>query len=190
MKTARGLCVAALLLTGLGLVGCHKSGTAAKMQPPVRPAELDRLEAFIGSWQGTAEIRVPGSDKVVTGSGVNSVTWEADRWVLVERSEGMVGDDSRFAGLQVWVWDAKAGKYRTYYFDNAGGISEGTVKYDDTTATWHMKWTNRNTTTGERTVGERTVRMPDDVTWEWDHTEWDGFKLVKSMEMKGVSRKK
>ncbi|MCK4343542.1 MAG: hypothetical protein KAY37_17655 [Phycisphaerae bacterium] len=66
----------------------------------------------------------------------------------------------------------------------------GTATYDEDTKTWHTKAKTRYLTTGETTVSEGTAKMVDDNTLEWQHAEWDSWKLKKYFEMKGTSRRK
>lgn len=181
----------ALVLAAAVAGGCHKGVDLSEMmKPPARPAELERLGMFVGTWEGTGEMRMPGSDEVLTGKGTSRYAWDADKWLLVERGEYMMGEHGPMLGMGIWSWDAKARKYRMSWFDNYGGIGSGTATYDEPTRTWRMKSRGYYSTTGHKSVGEGTIRMVDDATMEWTFTEWDSLKLMKFMEMKGTSRRK
>ena len=183
-----GACLIASMI--IGLTGCEKPDLSEMMKPPPRPAELDKLVCWVGSWEGTMEMKIPGHDEVMTGSGTSTVTWEADKWLLLERFEGTMGDEGTMKGLGVWTWDPKAHKYRVWSFDTFGGVSEGTATYDEETSTWHMKAKSRYLASGQKSVSEGKVKMLDNDTMEWDFTEWDSLKLSKYMEGHGTSRRK
>ena len=187
-----------ILVTGMtallmaGLVGCQQPEVdmSEMMQPPTRPAELDRLDMFLGTWEGSFDMKMAGMDEAMTSTGTNTVTWEADDWVLVERMESSMGDEGTMKGIGLWTWDAKAKKYRTWWFDNYGGVYTGTARYDEDEAKWHMTFKTSYSATGAKTVGEGTSKMLSDGTMEWNYTEWDSLRLKKIMEGKGISRRK
>jgi hypothetical protein len=174
------------------LIGCQQPQVdmAEMVKAPPRPAELDRLDMLVGAWEGTAEMKVVGSDEVVTSKGVETISWDADKWVLLSHFQYAMGDDEEMKGLEIWTWDAKAGKYRIWSFDNSGYCESGTATYDEETRTWHFKGKSRSTVTGESFVGKGSAQMVDDNTQEWNYTIWDGWKLRKLMEFKGTSRRK
>ena len=174
------------------LIGCQQpqSDLAEVMKPPPRPAELDQLDMFIGTWEGTGEVKAAGSDEVVTSEGVETYSWDADKWVLVSRFEYTMGDEDDMRGLAIWTWDAKAKKYRIWSFDNGGYCESASAKYDQDTKTWHIKGKSGNTVTGEKFVGKGSYKMVDADTQEWNYTVWDGWKLRKLMEFKGTSHRK
>lgn len=175
-----------VLVLGAVLTGCQKPSMEDMMKPPPRPAELDRLAMFVGTWEGQGEMKMGGSDEVQVGKGVSTVKWDADNWVLIERGTFTMGDQTH-TGVGVWTWDAPAKKYRLYWFDSHGGTGLGTATYNEAANTWHVKYKGRY---GKMTtVGEGTTKIVDD-TMEWTFTEWDAWKLNKFMEMKGTSKRK
>jgi len=174
------------------LVGCQppKIDLSEMMKPPPRPAELDQLEMLVGRWEGRAEMKVVGSDEVLTSTGVEEIGWEADSRLLVSRYEYTTAEEGRMTGLDVWTWDPKAKKYRYWGFDNHGYYGIGTATYDEDTRTWHFKGKSYEPATGEKYVGEGTSKMVDDDTQDWEFSIWDGWKLQKFMEFKGTSRRR
>lgn len=183
--------VAALL--AVGLAGCQQPEIklADILKVPPRPAELDRLEMFVGRWEGAGEMKLVASDEVGTTRGVETVSWDADKWLLVSRFEYTTGDsEDKMVGVGIWTWDAKAKKYRLWSFDSFASFDTATATYDETNKTWHFKAKSRNLATGETCVGEGTLKMPDSDTQEWDFAIWDRWKLRKFVEMKGTSRRK
>ncbi|MEE8170946.1 MAG: DUF1579 family protein [Phycisphaerae bacterium] len=179
------------LLTLVLAVGCGapKGGMAMEdMQPPPRPAEMDQLAAWVGNWTYTVEMSAPGTPEPMTGS--SRITWEYGKRFLIEHMEGQMGEEETFRGMAIYTWDANAGKYRTWMFDNMGGVDTGTMSYDESTNTWHMSGKGYNPANGERTYGEGSIKMEDDNTMEWQWTEWDSpWKLQELMSFKGTSRR-
>ncbi len=184
--------VGAVSLVGVSLMalaGCQRP--PMDMKPPQRPAELDELNVWVGRWESTGECRMGDSPEAIACSSSNTVTWEADRWILVERFEGKMGDEEHVCrGVGVYTWNPKTRQYESWWFDSHGGVGKGTWRYDANTKTWTAKAKSQNPVTGMSSVGEGTVKMPDNNTIEWTWTEWDSLKLNKFMEMKGTSRRK
>lgn len=183
-------CVASLLT--LALVGCQQPDMSEMMQMPDRPAELDQLAMFAGTWEDTAEMKMGGSDKLMKTTGVTKAGWEADKWLLLSHFEGeMEGEpEDKYRYLEIWTWDAKAKKYRFYGFGNWGGIFTGTATYDEPSKTWRLKGKSRCNITGDKTVSKGQMTFVDDDTMQWDFTEWSAFPRFKIMEMKGTSHRK
>jgi hypothetical protein len=176
------------LLTLLATVGCQKMSFDDMMKQPPRPAELDQLAVFIGSWEGTAEGRMMGSDEVIKSTGHSEYTWDADKWVLVERSEYKMGNTCRMNGVGLWSWDAGAKKFRTAWTDNYGSHGDGTVWLDGKTKVWHMR--SKTSYTDGTSHGEGTLRQIDNNTFEWNFAEYDALHLLKFMEMHGTFHRK
>lgn len=158
------------------------------MKPPPRPVELDKLETFVGSWEGTSECKMMGSDEVMAGHGSSTASWDCDRRVVLEHWDADMGKGDKMHGIGIWTWDPKANKYRNYWFDNLGSTGSGTSTYNEGTLTWHMK--TKGTGPMGETVGEGTVKMRDNNSMEWTFSEWNAWKTQKIMEMKGTSRRK
>lgn len=183
-----------LALLAAALAGCQQPriDISEMMKAPPRPAELARLDRFVGTWEGQAEMSAPGSDKVVTSNGVNTVSWEADGWVLVEHLEVEMGQEGgKMTGVGLWTWDPQARKYRTWWFDNYGAVNQGTASYDEGSDTWRMKGKAHYAGRGKTTAYEGTSRMIDDDTITWEYTEWASpWKLNKLMHIKGTSHRR
>ena len=180
-------CLTALL--AVALVGCQQPSMEDMMTPPTRPAELDRLGMFIGTWEGTSEMTAPGSDEIINCTGRSTARWAADGWVMIEEYEGALADD-QYEGVALWTWDPKAKKFRTFWTSSFGELAHGTATFDEETKTWHMRGESRNLYKGSKTIGEGTATMVDDNTMEWSFTEYGPMKLKKLAEGKGTSRRK
>ena len=162
-----------------------------KEMRPKRPAELDRLNMFVGKWDGTGDAKFMGLDETLKTKGTSQTAWDCDGWYLVEHGEFEMGDMGRMHGLGVWTWDAKAKKYRMWWFDNWGATGTGTAEYDESTKTWSMN--SKAAGPMGSMAGRGVVKMVDDKTVEWTWTEWPGWDLFhafKVAEMKGTNKKK
>lgn len=190
MRGSERVVLAAALVAVSAISGCQQKAASMEdmMQPPPRPAELDKLNVFLGTWEGTAEMRMAGTDKVMHNKGVNTVSWECDNRVMVERFEGFADGGGTFKGIGVWTYDAGSGKYRIFWFDSFGSTNIGWATHDEKTDTWHFK--GQGSMGGKTSVVEGTAHMIDKNTMEWSHNEWDSWKWTKLMEMKGTSRRK
>jgi hypothetical protein len=177
-------------LLAAGLVGCQKPNMEEMMKPPMRPVELDQLNAFVGKWEGTWEMKMAGEEKPMTGKGTDVFAWDADKWVLTTHSEGTCGEH-KMTGTGLWVYDSHEKDFKYGSADNYGMIMVGSGKYDAKTQTWHMKGTSHETIHGQQSVGEGTLKFIDANTMEWHWTEWDScLHLMKFMEMTGTSHRK
>lgn len=176
MRRASRFLSVALISVPTFLAGCAEP--AGKMEgggPPPRPAELDRLDMLVGTWEGTAEMSVPGVDEPTTSKIVTTTKWELDKRFLVDHFEGDMGEEGKFEGVGVWTWDPKAKEYRNWWFDSLGSFSHGTTKYDEETRTLHMRWEGTNSMTGKPSYGDGTSKFIDDNTQQWTYKEWDNF---------------
>ena len=182
-----------VLLAGCStfLIGCQPSEEemATMMKQPPRPAELERLENFVGTWKADFEINVADGDEVKTNSGQITRQWAADKWMLVENWEHDMGDGNMMKGVTLTSWDRFAGKYRVMSTDNYGGRSVGTMVYDEEEKIWKVKAKGRDGMTGERVVEKWTAKFTDPSTIEWTWAQYDGLGLFKNIEATGTSRR-
>ena len=184
--------VATLGVTALLLFGCQAQpmDMDQPMKAPPRPAELERLSAFIGEWEGDATVKMAGVEKTMTSKGHETTSWGADGWLIVSRFEYSMGDEGTATDTSFWTWDSKAKVYRTWHFDSWGGSGAGTMKYDAEADTWYFQGKERNPYMGKSSSGKGWTRFTDANTQEWSWTEFDSWGLKKTMEIEGVSRRK
>lgn len=180
-------------LTSAFLFGCqtHKMNMDEMMKPAERPAELDHLNMFIGTWEGTAEITMAGSDELMASKGKSTYEWSLDKWLLIERSEYEWGEGQTMHGMGYWWWDPDEKHFKMSWFDNDGGVGHGTARYDEKSKTWTMKAKSQNPYKPMKTIGEGTAKMLDDRTMEWSWEE-EIPMLIGSrdfMKMKGTTHK-
>jgi len=173
--------IAALVLTG-----CASAGG----QVGERPAELDRLDAWIGEWESTGEVLPAGSDKPIKSKGRESLSWECGKRFVLERMNWEVEGSPTEEALAVRTWDAKGRVYRSWYFDNQGMVGHSRMTYDEASQTWTGKTKGHDPTSGEPTAGTITIRQVDPDTLEWRFEEYDRLMLSKRVEMRGTSRRR
>ena len=175
------------------LSGCaEKQGqmNMADMKPPPRPAELDKLEQMIGTWDETMEIHMAGSDQVMKGKGTSTVGWEADKWVMLERGEFSMADTGeKEYGLGIWRFDTKSKEFHTFWTMSGGEMMHGEATFDDATKTWKMESSGTNQMFG-KIRSEGTAKLVDKNTMEWKMTMWNAWKTKKLMEMTGTGKRR
>jgi len=185
--------MAALLLWVVAmapLTGCMPKMTIEdlKAMKPQRPAELDRLDAFVGTWESTGECTMAGLDETVKARMTETYRWDGDGWYLV--SSGMFSMDEMgdMKGTGVWMYDSKAKKYRMSWVDSMGGMAVGESRYDEKKDTWTMKGSGYGPM--GKTTSKAWFKFVDPDTMEWEWSEYGMGGLMKIMSMKGTSRRK
>ncbi len=172
------------------LVGCMPKMTLEEMQAmkPQRPAELDQLNAFVGTWDMTGEATMAGLDEVLKTTGTGETKWAGNGWFLVTNAKfDMDGFDSMEA-VETWTYDAHSKKYRSSWTDSMGAIGLGSSRYNEKTNTWTMRATSHGP--HGKTTAKGTLKIIDNDTMEWTWTEYAMGGLFKVMEMKGTSKRR
>ena len=171
--------------------GCaNPHSTGADARPAPRAAELDLLDAWVGEWEGTAEMVAPGQ-RPVTARTHESVAWECDKRFLVERESWDTGDgQAARTSMAVRSWDPHAKVFRSWYFDSDGMVGHSKMTYAAAARVWHVQTKGADAVTCEPVVGEMTIRQPDARTMEWTFTQWNELRTQKKVEMKGRSMRK
>lgn len=181
--------VQAVLLgcVGVVLTGCMPKMTVEEMkaQMPKRPIELDRLNAFVGKWQGDGEASFAMLDEPLKMTGSSEMKWEGDKWYMVGRGVMRMEGFPETQGIEVWTYDIGGKKYRSFYVDSMGMSGMSEARYDDKTDTWHMTAKSYGAWGESKFQGKLKFTNPD--TMEWSMTENMG--LMKVSEMKGTSKR-
>jgi hypothetical protein len=174
---------AAVLLTG-----CAPKMTMEdlKAKMPKRPAELDKLNAFVGTWDAEGECKMTGLEETLKVTGTSEIKWADNNWYLVEHGTFKMGDLDEMQGAGAWTYDTHAKKYRNIWVDTTGSMGAGKARYDEKTDTWHFCGTSHGP--WGKTWGKGHMKFVDEKTMEWSFTEYSG--LCKTMEMTGTSRKR
>jgi hypothetical protein len=170
--------------------GCMQKMTVEEMKEhmPTRPAELDRLNAFVGKWQDEGEIHCSFLvEDTVKTTGTNEYAWEGDGWYLVNLGTFTMPGVSDMKAMGTWTYDTHAKVYRSTWVDSMGTVGTGTGKYHADQNKWTMKFKSYGP--HGKTCGKSMVKLIDDDTmkWEWCEYTWGG--LVKVMEMTGTSHR-
>lgn len=170
-------CALAVGLVAAIAAGCSQSkldpANMADMKPPPRPAELDRLDAWVGTWEGEGEMTMPGAEAGMKLTWTVTRSWEVDRRFLVERMTLKMSDDNETSFMGVWTWDAGAGEYRFWGFSGLGTTETGAATYDEDTQTWHIRSTGTNPMTGKPSYSAGTMKEVDNSTTTGTWNEWD-----------------
>ena len=169
------------------LAGCASQMTAAEMQEIMseRPAELDKLNAFVGKWEMTSAAESEMQDEPLTASGTMEAAWQGDGWYLVQNAVFRMGDDVEMKGIEIWTYDRHSKKYRFTWVGGGGAISAGVGTHDEDTNTWRIKAKGYGPL--GKTSGKGEMTFIDDNTIEWSFSEYSGLKKV--MEMSGTNRR-
>ncbi len=162
------------------------------MKDAPRPAALDRLNSFVGYWEGDMEMKMKGAPETMKATGNHRAEWSCDKRLLVSHYEGDMGEGKKMSGIEIWTYDDEAGKYRSWWFDSHGSAAEGAVEYDEETKTWLSSGTDQSMVTGVTTYGVGTMKLTDDNTMTWTWKQYDNMMKWGEplMEMKGTSRRK
>lgn len=180
----------AIMLIGLPMIGCMPEMTIEQMREmtPERPVELDRLNAFVGTWDMEGEARMAGMKEAIKTTGTQEWKWDGDGWFLVSRAEFTMEGLEGMTGVENWTYDTHSKVYRSTWVDSMGTVGTGVSRYNERTREWRM------TAKSHGPFGPSTMRgwmkFTDDDTMEWSMSEYYFLGLFKVMEMKGVSRRR
>jgi hypothetical protein len=172
---------------GVILAGCMPKLTIEEMkaQMPKRPAELDRLDAFVGKWQSDGEATFAMLDEPIKISGTSEAQWDDSRWFVVSRETFDMEHFGESNELETWTYDIHDKEYRSTWVDSMGMVGLGQAEYDEKTDTWHMEAKSYGPW-GQSTL-KGWVKFTDADTMEWWMAEYQW--LTKTMEMSGTGKR-
>jgi hypothetical protein len=171
------------LIGGTGCMNAEKIKMEMKEKMANRPAELDNLNMWVGTWEGEFECKMMGIEGVMKSKGTSVIQWEPDKRILTERASYEMPDWGSMKGVGAWTYDPDAKKYRMAWVDGVGMIETGTATYCPMSKTWCMKAKNPWGT------GSGTIKFTDANTMEW-HWVARGPLWIKIMEMNGTTKRK
>ena len=191
MKRAKVMSIVIIAGCSALLVGCQPSEEemANFLKQPPRPSELNRLDAFVGTWKSDVEVIMAGSDEVKKSSGENTTQWAADKWTLTENWQHQMGDNDTMKGANLMWWDGNSKKYRMASTDNYGGHGTGSMKFNEETGVWKFKGKSKDGKTGSKSTYKGTMTFINPSTTEWVWEEYDGTGLFKIITVTGTSRR-
>lgn len=178
-----------ILMACILLSGCMHKITIEKMREmtPPRPVELDKLDVFVGKWKITGETEMAILEEVVKTFGSGETKWNHNRTFLIGNyTFNMEGLDSMEAH-ETWTYDAHTGKYRSTWTDSMGATGTGVSWIDEKTNTWYTKAKSHGPMGATTMKG--WVKIIDENTMKWVWTEYAMGGLIKTMEMKGISKR-
>ena len=169
------------------LCGCMPKMTIEEMkaQMPKRPAELDRLDAWVGTWQSEGEAKFAMLDEPIKVSGTSEMRWDDSRWFVISEEVFEMEHFGESNGLGTWTYDIHDKEYRSTWVDSMGMVGLGQSEYDEKTDKWHMGAKSYGPW-GKSTL-KGWVKFIDADTMEWWMAEYQG--LMKTMEMSGTSKR-
>lgn len=179
-----------LVLGATMLTGCRASMSIEDMKEmkPERPAAMNELNFLVGEWEGTGEAQMGDMDRTLKTTSTSTISWDLDDMVLVERGKfNMEEFDEDMEGINIWTYDGKPGRYRTYWADSMGGSATGTARYHERSDTWRFK--SRIDTPHGTITGKGTMRLIDNNTMEWTWSESAMMGLIKISDFSGTARR-
>lgn len=178
------------ILSACMLTGCMPTMTIEQMKAmmPERPAELDKLNTFVGSWTATGEAKMMGVEEPMKVTGTSEAKWGGNNWYVVGHNKFNMEGFDEMEGIETWTYDSHSRKYRSTWTDSMGATGTGVSWVDDKTNTWHMRATSHGPFGKTKMKG--WAKVVDDNTMEWGMSEYAFFGLFKTMEMKGTSKRK
>ncbi len=186
----------AILIVTVALAGCAgSSSTPAEMDSgemdmskPGMPAELSKLERWVGTWHGTAQIVSPipdGQTVPTTFKGDSSFTWTFGGMFLKGEGWHESPDGSRSEFVQYMGWDPKEQKYFSWFMNDRGGRSESWMTFSEDGNTMETTGTGQDSHGNPSSFSSRST-FTDSNTMEWVYTE---KSAKKEMTMKGTSHR-
>jgi len=182
-QCAVGVCVC------VAATGCMPKMTIEEMKAmmPERPAALDKLNMFVGTWSQEGTAKFAAMDEPLKMTARSTVTWEGDGWYLVENATYSMDGFGDMKGMAIWTYDAAHDRFRITYVDSMGGQSTGTATYDEEDKQWRMRVSNE--TPFGTSVAHATVTFADKDSQKWTWTESTLFGLMKIMDMEATMKR-
>jgi len=124
--------VPVLLCVGVaaGLCACAGSGESRSydvkmLGTAARPAELDRLSAFLGTWASSAEQRDVATGAVTRVDTLSTTRWGPGERFLIQEGTRTTASGATSGYLSITTWDGERGVYRQWSFGDDGSVVAG-----------------------------------------------------------------
>lgn len=140
--------------------------TGRVAEPARRPAELERLEVFIGRWITEGETLGTPEAPAMPIVASDTYQWLPGSHFVMHQAYGHIGPVGA-GGLEVIGIDPATGQYTTYFFDSQGNASTQTLSYQDGAWFWqgpHARCRGVYSDEG-RTFTAHHERSDDGVEW-------------------------
>ncbi len=190
MKSLRNPHVLLVIAACMTFPGCMPKMTVEEMKAktPQRPAELDKLDAFVGRWEFNGEARMAMLDEPLATTGTGETRWDDGKWFLIGNAVFRMQGFDEMRGHETWTYDAHSKKYRSTWVDSMGSTGTGVATHNEKNNTWTMRATSHGSF--GKTTMKGCMKIVDDDTMEWCWTEYAMGGLMKTMEMCGTSKRK
>jgi hypothetical protein len=167
---------------------------SAALEPP---AEMAQLEPLLGEWTGMAEfLTVPEAMAEMFPRDENGeysklgaehkIEWTLGGMFQLTKGWEDVGGGQKSHYVGYIRWDAAAGSFHGWAFNDMGAYSEGWLTFDEATRTFTGDIEGRapdgSPYTGAYT---RTIEEDDTVTWSYTH-----YGAMGILEMRGTDRRR
>jgi hypothetical protein len=131
-----------------------------------RPAEVERLEVFIGKWINEGAT-VDGA-RILTS---DVYQWMPGRYFVLHTAYGRIGNLD-VGGTEILGWDPAAGRYFSVFYDSNGGVHQASLSVDGASWTW-----------SGGSTGCTAVFSSDGCVQTAHHVRLDGDQWLPSMEV-------
>jgi hypothetical protein len=115
-------------------ISCMLPGVAAS-QADTRPAEVQKLQAYVGRWNEAGEMRDDPSKPFQNISGGETCTWSAGGYAVV-CEEKTTGAGGGWEGVYILSYDAAAKQYHVYGTEKPGNNMHAVGQLDGNTWIW------------------------------------------------------
>lgn len=180
------------------VAGCQNKQPADPYSKPAVAPQMKQLDKFVGQWEGTAKLVSPTVEELAEYDpaiaeelggefhGESTSEFSLDGTVLKSQSWHEMGDGQKMHYTEIWTWDAKHNKYRTYGFSDWGEHGTGWMWSDDGGATYEMKGSMTDAHGNTKNYSGH-VKFVNDDTMEWEWSEHMG--LFQKMTFAGTSER-
>ena len=141
-------------------------GTGRVTEQRDRPAELDRLNVFIGRWITDGETVAQATAPAVPIASSDVYQWVAGECFVMHPVYGRIGPTA-VGGVEIIGYSPATGRYHTHFFDSQGNVATQTLSCRDGVWTWqgaHARCTGVFSADG-KTLTARHERSDDGVNW-------------------------
>jgi Protein of unknown function (DUF1579) len=147
----------------------ESSGDAPRMVAPSQHQRLPEHEAMsslIGKWINTGETIPANGTPPEEISASDIYEWVAGRFFVVHTAYDRIAN-AEVGGVELIGYDAETRKYRTYFFDSQGNISNDDLTYRDGTWTWSGEHARATGTLSDDGMAMATLHE-----WSDDGANW------------------
>ena len=179
----------ALICAACTWAGCSQQPCETAMTPPPRPAQLDRLEMWLGNWEDVGEMKACNG-KIMKSRVTHDVKWDLNKTLVIERFSGEVEGFPPINGVGVYSYDYRSKRFKYRSYGEHGDTMSGSLDYNEKTGMWTLEAKGYNPMMKMATTGRGTFCFPDANTINWTWKEWDGLHLFKLFEGTGTVKRK